>query len=122
MAGGEVSEEFSGAGVAVGGLEGELAVGGVLGGEEEDCGLGGADAEGEFDGVCEAGLDAGADDEAVDDDFDVGGGGGVDVGLGDFLDFAVEADADEALALEVCEEAFWLGGFFFGDGCEDDEF
>lgn len=122
MAGGEVAEDFAGAGVAVGGLEGEFAVVGVAGFLEEDFGFGSADAEGEFDGVGEAGVDAGADDEAVDDDFDVRGGGGVDFCFCDFLYFAVDADADEALALEVTEEAFGLGNFLCGDGGEDDEF
>ena len=41
--------------------------------------------------------------------------------FGDFLDLPVEADADEALALEVAKEAFGLGGFLLGDGGEDDE-
>lgn len=102
-------------------MEGEFAVVGVAGFLEEDAGFGSTDAEGEFDGIGEAGLDAFADDEAVDDDFDGWGGGGVDFGFGDFLDLAVDADADEALALEVSEEAFRFGSFLLGDGGEDDE-
>ena len=50
------------------------------------------------------------------------GAGAIESGFGDFLDLAVKADADEALALEVAEEAVGFGGFLFRDGGKDDEF
>ncbi len=46
VAGGEVTEDFAGAGVSVGGLEGQLAVVLLPGSHEKDFGLGSAEAEG----------------------------------------------------------------------------
>jgi hypothetical protein len=83
-------------------LEGEVVGGIGIGRLDRGARFGAAEAEGGFDGVGDAGFGAGADDEAVDDDFD--GGGRLGPGFGGFLDFenvSVEADADEALALEV---------------------
>lgn len=117
----EIPENFPGAGIPVGCLEGELAVAGIAGVLEEDLGFRSADAEGELDGIREAGVDAIADDEAVDDDFDPVGGVGIDCETGDFLDFTIQADADESLALEIAEEAIGLGGFGFGNRGEDNE-
>ena len=121
MAGREVAENFAGAGVAVGGLEGEFAVIAFAGRHEEDAGFGSAEPEGELDGIGEAGFDALADHEAVDDDLDPVFGISIERDLGDFPDLAVEADADEALPLEIAEQALWLRGFLLGDGGEDDE-
>ena len=121
--GGEIAEEFSGPGIPIGGLEGEFAGLGFARRQQEDARFRTAEAQGEFDGISEAGFDAFTDDKAVDDNFD-GRRGGVlrDCDFRDFFDFTIDTDADEALALEVAQESGRLGGFFRGDGGEDDEF
>ena len=84
----------------------------------------GAELEGLLDRVGDAPGDLGAlfgDDEAVDDDLDgVVAGLGEGDGLGEVADLAVDADADEAAAAGLVEEALVFALAVADEGAEDE--